>query len=836
MPFVETLESYSRALYLPLRGYVHRPFQLVSESIRGYVPESLWDAHKTVWHGILRFRGILESLDGRTPAIHDLNSNSTGTSAGQKRVGGTSSGGSTGPNNRAGLGHNGAGFKAAAGGKSVHHNQPTILQFFLSPYFLLLCFMSIVMNRINAIVAPRNPHPLKLSVRFALKLPAFFLLMKSALTTLALLTEDRSTIPMAWMISGLKTSYTESQALWLSFVALGVSCMLDSFVNNLNSSGPHEQTINMLEWAILYHFTPSGKDVLIISVIEVCQQLTLQFLSLSTRGRNYRLIATTFWGVLDLLHFTYAVYHQSDTYPILQVVTRLPEVVVIIMVFISLVLHALTFIVTGGNVRKQVFEPRAMPTMDEEYGVAVFKLGRACMEATRGANFRNEVDAVVVPVGTILDNRKEPSLRKSSNVTAADPSQGETSTQPGPSRLFTTGVAHNNNGRTPPSGFSNEMVDIVETPAQRQQPSRRRDRINVMRAFYRSSASLVVEAAYGLYNKVVPERFRRVSRETQESNAEMQEDFIQFRATIANVLELARQTREHDLQQLEAEHYQIAAALDEEEEEELYTNFLSRDLTASDDEDEIYDVDYRPQEDEDEDGDNAFESESEYEGDAGSEEQGSYGMQRRHSVQYESSIESSTEMESDSSEQGSRWGSLESLQDFFLDTSFMSIFLSVRLQDTPLTRSQHRLTMSGAREFQQDAIEYNNGEGSSRYGGLGRIVRTKKSTSNEPDSRALLSVLNKYRKSTMIPSNVGSTGSSSGVAPPPLARFLEEDGSIHSRLLCVVCQCEPRGVILRPCRCLALCNDCREVLASRRFKQCPCCRSDVQGFSRVYLP
>jgi len=454
-----------------------------------------------------------------------------------------------------------------------------------------------------------------------------------------------------------------------------------------------------------------------------------------------------------------------------------------------------------------------MPTMDEEYGVAVFKLGRACMEATRGANFRNEVDAVVVPVGTILDNRKEQTSRKSSNVTAADPSQGETSTQPGPSRLFTAGTAHNNNGRPPPSGFSNEMVDIVETPAQRQQPSRRRDRINVMRDFYRSSANLVVDAAYGLYKKVVPERFRRAPRGTGS-----EEDFIELRARIANALEIAIQasiTREHDLQQLEAERYQIAAALDEDEEEELYSNFLSRDLTASDDEDEIYDVDYRPQEDGDEDGDHAFESESEYEGETGSEEQRSYGMQRRHSGQYESSNESSTEMESDSLEQGSRWGSLESLQDFFLDTSFMSIFLSVKLQDTPLTRSQHHLTMSGAQEFLQDVIECNNGEGNSRYGGLGRIIRTKKSTSSEPDSRALLSVLNKYRKSTMSPSNVGSTGSSSSVSPPPLARFLEEDGSIHSRLLCVVCQCEPRGVILRPCRCLALCNDCREVLASR---------------------
>lgn len=191
------------------------------------------------------------------------------------------------------------------------------------------------MNRINAIVAPRNPHPLKLSVRFALKLPAFYLLMKSALITFALLIQDHSAMPMAWMISDIKASYTESQALWLSFIAMGVSCTVDSFISNLNSTGPNEQTTNMLEWAILFHFTPFGNDVLIISAIEVCQQLTLQFLSLSSQGRNYRLVATTFWGTLDLMHFTYAVYHRSNTYPSLQVLTRLPEVVVILLVLIS---------------------------------------------------------------------------------------------------------------------------------------------------------------------------------------------------------------------------------------------------------------------------------------------------------------------------------------------------------------------------------------------------------------------------------------------------------------------------------------------------------------------
>ncbi|KAF9986985.1 hypothetical protein BGZ65_005492 [Modicella reniformis] len=776
MPFVETLESYSRALYLPLRGYVRRPFLFVTESIREHVPGSLLDMRKTVEHTILgssRFLGLSD----------DLSNNASSTSARS---------GSSGPNSRVGSGQNNAGFAATTGGK----------------------------NTISAIATPRNRHPLKLSVRFAIKLPALYLLMKSALITLSLLIEDHSAMPMAWMISEIKATYNESQALWLSFIAMGVSCITDSFISNLQSSGPNEQTVNMLEWAILFHFTPFGKDVLIISVIEVCQQLTLQFLSLLTRGRNYRLMATTLWGILDLIHFTYAVYHRSNTYPSLQVLTRLPMVVVIMMICISLALHALTYIVTGGNVRRQIFDPHAMPSRDEEYGLAVFKLGRACLEATRGAGFRNEVDSVVLPFGTILDTKQTTKTRPSSTSTAGGSSQGQRRGQPWGSRLFSAGVAHAS--RAPPSGFSNEMMDVVETPAQREQISRRRSRIDVMKAFYQSSASLMVEVADRVYTKIVPARFRREPRgplatttttTTTLGSRMPTQEYIQLK-TFENALEQAR-----DLAFQEEQHRR--ETLNEEEEEELYNNFLSRELTASDDEDEMYDIDYMLQEETDDEkeefecvGDDSAESEQE----TALEEIGSYGLQRHRYCRGNSDLESSTD--NGISEQSSRWRSLGSFQDFILDTSFMSIFLSGRLQDTPLTRFQYRLAMSGAREFHQDIIEYDGGEGS-RGGSSskGRFSQTKKKSSNEPDTRALLAVLNRHRKSfeDQSTSSTASTDSSRNI-PPPLAKYFAEDGSIHSRLLCVVCQSEPRGVLLRPCRCLALCNECREVLASRTLK------------------
>lgn len=53
---------------------------------------------------------------------------------------------------------------------------------------------------------------------------------------------------------------------------------------------------------------------------------------------------------------------------------------------------------------------------------------------------------------------------------------------------------------------------------------------------------------------------------------------------------------------------------------------------------------------------------------------------------------------------------------------------------------------------------------------------------------------------------------------------------------CVVCQSAPRTILVWPCRCLALCEDCRVCLALNNFANCVTCRSPLEGFSRIYIP
>lgn len=62
------------------------------------------------------------------------------------------------------------------------------------------------------------------------------------------------------------------------------------------------------------------------------------------------------------------------------------------------------------------------------------------------------------------------------------------------------------------------------------------------------------------------------------------------------------------------------------------------------------------------------------------------------------------------------------------------------------------------------------------------------------------------------------------------------DGLGSSGPQCVVCQSAPRTILAWPCRCLSVCEDCRVSLAMTNFATCVCCRQDVGGFSRLFVP
>jgi hypothetical protein len=57
-----------------------------------------------------------------------------------------------------------------------------------------------------------------------------------------------------------------------------------------------------------------------------------------------------------------------------------------------------------------------------------------------------------------------------------------------------------------------------------------------------------------------------------------------------------------------------------------------------------------------------------------------------------------------------------------------------------------------------------------------------------------------------------------------------------ARYDCVVCQSSPREIITWPCKCFAVCESCRVSLVTNGLEGCVCCRRDVKGVTRVFIP
>lgn len=135
--------------------------------------------------------------------------------------------------------------------------------------------------------------------------------------------------------------------------------------------------------------------------------------------------------------------------------------------------------------------------------------------------------------------------------------------------------------------------------------------------------------------------------------------------------------------------------------------------------------------------------------------------------------------------------------------------LSYRLQSNgPMTRRQYQS------EIQQDRAELLNG-----------LRHRRPSPTNEEEEELDLEqfILETRRKAKSSASRAATWDTG--------AEGMGEGGP-----QCVVCQSTPRTVLVWPCGCLSMCDDCRVGLAARNYTKCICCRTDIVAYSRLYVP
>ena len=160
-------------------------------------------------------------------------------------------------------------------------------------------------------------------------------------------------------------------------------------------------------------------------------------------GRK-RLIPTTICGVLSLVHFHLVVWCFPSSYPLPNIVPNFVESFLIFVTLLTCGLNALTQLLTSGAITKPLVGHAAtlLPRWEEDFSVALFRLGTASMEATSVAGFGNESGYILQPPGDVTRAPLQP-----------DTSSVEIT------RAGVVAVVHGKSAR-PHRGFANEVKHV----------------------------------------------------------------------------------------------------------------------------------------------------------------------------------------------------------------------------------------------------------------------------------------------------------------------------------------------------------------------------------------
>ncbi|KAL1923396.1 uncharacterized protein VTP21DRAFT_8376 [Calcarisporiella thermophila] len=277
---------------------------------------------------------------------------------------------------------------------------PSVFHFFVSRYFILVIFTSIFVHGILHTVILRRPISSTLRTKLLLRFPTILYLYITTVTLLYHFSNHYS-LPLA------RTGKSEADTLWSAFKAISLSCIVDVFsdcIENRDRSEP--QSMTLLEWAITLYFTASSSNRehsqinhgIVVAILHLSQLLTFHIMKFINPALDrYRLIPSSIFGAIGLLHFLFAMSRAED-YPLIPFTIRILELLVLTVIAIFTLVRLVTLLIVGGaGCPHPLFDRRSLPRWHEDYGLAVFRLGNACVESGSGT-YSNELTAVVMPV------------------------------------------------------------------------------------------------------------------------------------------------------------------------------------------------------------------------------------------------------------------------------------------------------------------------------------------------------------------------------------------------------------------------------------------------------
>ncbi|KAF7778510.1 hypothetical protein Agabi119p4_2855 [Agaricus bisporus var. burnettii] len=769
------------------------------------------------------------------------------------------------------------------------------LGFFTSGYMLGLFLMAFILHRLHNTVIPsrlsrrhaarrgrlysgraivfiriyNSIFPIDLSrthTRFLIQFPTLYCLLRMCLLWSLITLQTSGTFPESfptWVPQQVATVVQKlgdwafhkpmEEVCWISFCSLGLAYFVESFVRKLDElangtvdDSPFARQMspyNLVAHSfVLYLFSldashvyrpeglPARPDThaLITMGIPLLQSTMVHFLCISKKLSNHRLIPTALTSFLGLLHFHTTLLRRgyltillpllstrgrnSDNifsgtgfksgYPLMNYFSCVVESVLICVILVTIILNALVQLLVNGRVDRLFttlgiaaaggltdnpdsdvarFSWANLP-FEEEWGVVLMRIGTASLEATGLKGWGNEVAPISAP---ILRRPVSQLMRRGQNTRLAF--------TPGPSTTFgavtmgRSGVGRVFSGhKTPESGGGNRSGGQVQTVGWNNEvrsvesnPSGTSTRSGRRCWIWFRELVRFVKSMGGVFWGLVKLSWSWTRGwRSRKGFGGVERDG-----------RLSRRERVVDF----AQDVRLGSSATEMEkrrrEREVYERFL-RGEEISDDEDDAVIEDDGDYEDEDD-------ASSAYEDDDLQEVSPSMRGERSTSV---------VPMD----EQQEREAEAISL--------FADLVRTQGVDEGSRLVLSHLVNGSARTTGREPAPPLTR----RRWGEMGRMwgLEITDNLDGGDDGQGVWDF-------AMSPASNGQDAES------------EVDVDLMNRTMCIICTSKPRDVVSWPCRCLVMCDQCREILAAKGSPSkhcCPCCRQPIDGYSRIFIP
>ncbi|ORX38441.1 hypothetical protein BD324DRAFT_645064 [Kockovaella imperatae] len=327
------------------------------------------------------------------------------------------------------------------------------LSFAGSGYGVTLVLMAILLNRIHHIVRrPRLPpqplphppvrslyHRLTTKISRALtspsapkylRIPGIFCLVRAwilfsiLLLQVANLWPVDSTVLHSVAVGRLLAklgqwagSMSMEKVCWQVFLSVCVGLVCSGFANGLDRTRRRDTgaSFNLFGYSFLLHLyssplthhrpnhmsTYGRPDVhaLFQLWLSLTELTWLQAIELTPGGRRNQLVPTAVCGGLGLGHFVFALWTSPLKFPSFTFLTHLMALFLSIIIISSVIVKAITHLFTLGYLPSPIFanllpHEGVMPSLEDDFGIVLLKLGTACLEASQFSGLRNELIAV----------------------------------------------------------------------------------------------------------------------------------------------------------------------------------------------------------------------------------------------------------------------------------------------------------------------------------------------------------------------------------------------------------------------------------------------------------